>query len=186
MYRDLDILKVELILRTYSVKIPLYMHELDPTLQKDLSDFDIERGRTKREIVKTLGQTGVDLLSNGQISGMEVHTEHDVHAFLRSSTDPEVVLHVQAYPGFSTLETVCIAVREMDYEKLMHIRSLALKNGGPSIGNEHFAEIRQIIPQTDIQNSPEALGEILKPYLPLPRVIVEATVREVPPRLLGK
>ena len=73
------------------------------------------------------------------IAEYELHQHHDTHAFYRLSKDRSKVIHVQGYPGMSSLIKARVWARLMDYNKMIEIRS----NGTASIGNEHEATIQQ-------------------------------------------
>ncbi len=149
------------------------------TNRSSLSESRHERAQIQREIIRLLGKVGSELLITGQISGMELHLDHDVHSFFRSNADPHQVLHLQAYPGLSSPDELCLAIREMDYEKLIDIRAQAPKRGGPSIGNEHKAVVRTVFNQVSIPHSAEYLINLLSNKLPLPSLIVEGSARVV-------
>jgi hypothetical protein len=129
---------------------------------QQLSELEVKREQVKRKIIDVLSETGIKLLKCRNISGVEIQAGHDVHAFFRSTSNPNKVIHVQAYPGFSNQKDLCIAAREMDYKKLMQIRQAQEKGSGPSIGNEDEAVTKMdAIPQTHIPNSLNSLWKLL-------------------------
>lgn len=116
----------------------------EKNFEQRLFESEIERENSRNSNVKTLSQIGTELINSGRATTVEIHSNHDVHAFIRSSSDPDKIIHIQTYPGFSDPDNISIVIREMDYQKLIEIRALAGKLGGPSIGNEHLAVTRMI------------------------------------------
>ena len=157
----------------------------DVELDQALFEFDLAREKSKKTAIRNLSQIGSDLLTGGRIIGMEIHSEHDVHAYFRSSQDPDKVIHVQTYPGMSTQDNMAAVLREMDYQTLIEIRVSAKANGGPPIGNEHNAVTRNIT--EDFLISPVSeIVDLLNTELSLPTVIVDGQARAItPPRLIS-
>lgn len=102
-------------------------------------ESEIKRERASESQLQTLNHLGVMLMTSNRASETIFHLEHDVHAYYRSKTNPNRLIHVQAYPGFSEADNFPVTIRVMDYQKFMDIRSRAEKSGGPSFGNEHEA-----------------------------------------------
>lgn len=158
-------------------------------LVQKMADHHRERENRSRSFVELLSQVGAHLINSSRVSGAEIQLEHDVHAFFRSSANPDRVIHVQTYPGLGLSQDsqVCIAVREMDYQKLMEIRAAMKERGGPSIGNEGEAVRRVIVNQTDIPHSPEAVVRLLENELPSTSIIDgQGTERPNTPPLLSQ
>ena len=91
--------------------------ELDEALFRS----DVQRRESEKAAIQNLNQIGSDLMVSKRVIGMEIHSEHDVHAYLRSSQDPDRVIHIQTYPGMSSPDSMAVVLREMDYQKLMDI-----------------------------------------------------------------
>src|SRR4051812_33168350 len=99
----------------------------------------IESELQKKNAVQVLSGAGASLMNEGRIVEIEIYSDqrdHDVHAFFRSRSKPDKVVHLQTYPGFSNEERLCVFAREMDYQKLAEIRANMKKMGSPTIGNE--------------------------------------------------
>lgn len=137
--------------------------------ERKVYDPPLSRKERVKGITKLLMQVTADLWDSGRVAEWEIDPAHDVHAFFRSGSNPNSVIHLQAYPGFSDANNVTVVIREMDRQRLQEIRAKARVNGGPSIGNEHDAVTRTILGQTTIPNSPEYLMEQLSKDLPLPQ-----------------
>jgi hypothetical protein len=150
------------------------MRELPPP-NRDFS----ERERTKAQITRALAISGALLMEEGRARSFEVHSEHDQHLFVRSSAEPSRVIHLQAYTGFSVNGVLVFSAREMDHERLMKIRADAQRNGGPSIGNEHDAVVRELIDQSHVDMDPETIEFKLEAFLPTVRNQPDETLRHL-------
>lgn len=153
------------------------------TQGETLDGYLLERGSRQRQIIDLLTQVGSDLVSSDVVSGFELYSGHDVHAYYRYRQDPNSVIHVQAYPGLSDATSVNVFIREMDYQKLTELRAQMAKQGGPSIGNEGDAVRRVIRDQMNISNHPRVLTAILSGENPGEGDIIEGSA--VPVRNLS-
>ncbi|HUD07450.1 MAG TPA: hypothetical protein VMR34_06230 [Candidatus Saccharimonadales bacterium] len=133
------------------------------SIESDIRERNEERQKFKVRSIRTLGEFGVMLLTDGVIDDMHIHPDRDVHGFFKfvrlPVDDPreaddrlDAVLHVQAYPGMSTEEELSVRARMMNGVALRDIRA----NGDAAIGNEHaaalfdlFEEIRASVPGYD-------------------------------------
>lgn len=121
-----------------------------------------ETQRTRAVILDLFGRSAAQLLESGRAVSVEMHREHDLHAYVRLAEDPNRVFHIQAYPGMSTPTGVRVIVREMDYQRLIAIREAMERNGGPSIGNESAAVTRIVCEQTEIPPSTSSLINLIR------------------------
>jgi hypothetical protein len=134
---------------------------------EQLPESEAKRNRIQQNIIKILDGAGIILFDRGNIDGIGINLDTDVHAFIKAKLNPNKVIHIQAYPGFSDNETFCLTVREMDGNILTKIRQLQENHLGPSIGNEHEAVKRWITGQIRIPYSFDSLIALLKPELPI-------------------
>ncbi len=151
-------------------------------LTDELMAVEIEREQQKKAAVQVLGQAGISLMNENRIIATDLYSDqrdHDVHAFFRSRSNPQKVIHLQVYSGFSSGDNLCVATREMDYQKLAEVRSNMHRLGGPSIGNEVAAVTRRVMEQTFIPNSPDAVEDLLKVEFPeVPFMLDGISLRE--------
>ena len=100
-----------------------------------------------------------------RVAELEIHQDRDVHAFYRLTADRSKVVHVQAYPGMSSEEQMCVMARMKDYDRMMAIRAA---EPGVSIGNEHEA-VTATFCNGDTEEIPyeaRALEELLAKHVP--------------------
>ena len=103
----------------------------------------------RKDITDVLISVGSELLQGGGIESMEIAQGHDIHAFYRKRN---LVVHIQAYPGFSTSSEMIVTGRRMQYDKMLELRAR-----GASPGNEHEAAAGQSFGQTRVPYDSSAL-----------------------------
>lgn len=119
-----------------------------------------ERTIRARKISVIFSVFGSVLLREGIANEVEVYQREDVHAFYRLATNPDEVIHLQGYPGFSSDTEAVIFPRVMDYKKMQWMRTRAQNIGSDIKGNEHEAVIRADR-QTRMMYSYNALSALL-------------------------
>lgn len=132
-------------------------------------NYSLERQIRYKQISNSIIETALKLVEAGRIAGIETiaplvpQIGHDVQVFLKPDLNSNTIIHIQAYPGLSDADSLCLIIREMDCKKLMEIRAGAFP---PSIGNEHEAVTGIIQEQTRIPNSSDSLLDLLSKKLP--------------------
>ncbi len=83
---------------------------------------------------------GAQFQQLGFAAAPELHRAHDVHGFFELSARPDLVLHVQIYPGMCDARDAQLVARIMDKQRMQTLRD----SEGASPGNEHEAVIHQL------------------------------------------
>lgn len=107
---------------------------------------------------------GVQFQQMGFAERPETHRAHDVHGFFQLSARPDLVLHVQVYPGMCDTRDAQLIARIMDKEQMQSQRD----SEGASPGNEHGAVVHQLpkfnsivaVPWDEVRLARELRGQI--------------------------
>ncbi len=139
--------------------------KLEPTIRENAPD---ERSTRQRKIGVAFSAYGAALLATGIITDLEIAQRHDTHAFYRLTGRPDVVVHVQGYPGMSGDDYMVIRGRKMSYSRMKAIRAQAGARGHDITGNEHEAEIdpSDEFRQPKVEYTLQSLGNALSYLAP--------------------